>query len=520
MDGLGSGRMSKEYTVKKGDTLSRIAAAFSVSKHDLAGVNNIQNQNLIRVGQVLQIPNEVVEFVALNPAPVDLSCLFSMQFLDAANKPIAAMEVSVCVAGEVEKLKTDNGGRVPIINAKRNDVVKVEVKKATGDWKAVSEVRLAEPATHARIISPKVSIPATMKVHEGPTQTKKTDKPVPQPVGAVTEVRSVNGNPVQKLSLECPNPENLRLGANAKYRDVIIAAGKRSGFTPQSIAAIMNAEAAPLTHITYVPVIDRKTKTPVLGKDGKVKTKKLTESTGEWDPNSASTKSSARGMTQFLDASWVDMAFHDGTFLNERAKKEGWITTIKSSVLRKKQTVEIETQAFKLADGTLVTKSKKRSLVQILSSKPYITARATASDTNLQKLLELRFLAEYAINTAVDYGLQNLQGLKDDDFKLEGLSDGDKAKLIYLTHHLGLSDAKKFIRNTITSDTAKILLTAQVGSDRAAEYAADNGNDYVKGHRNWLLNFIDEKINIAEKMCDTSKAALVRTLLDVTVAIK
>jgi hypothetical protein len=184
------------------------------------------------------------------------------------------------------------------------------------------------------------------------------------------------------------------------------------------------------------------------------------------------------------------------------------------------QPVEIETPAFKRTDSTLVAKTAKRPLVQILSSRPYITGRATASDSNLQKLLDLRYVAEYAINTAGDYGLQNLKGLKDDNFKLDGLSDGDKAKLIYLKHHLGLSDAKKFIRNTITSDTAKTLRTAQAGADRAAEYAADNGNDYIKGHRSWLLNFVDKKINITEKMCDSSKAAAVRSLLDVTVAIK
>jgi LysM repeat protein len=512
--------MNEEYTVRKGDTLTRIAAAFGVSKHDLAKLNKIHNQNMIREGQVLQIPPKVVELAPLEPLQIDLSSLLSLQFLDAANKPIEGMEVSVCVAGEVEKHKTDTTGKVPVITAKRDDVVKVEVKKPTGDWKKVSEVKLAEPATHARITSPKVALPAEMKVHEGPMQTTKTDKPAPQPVGTVTEVRSENGNPVQKVALECPNTENLRLGPNAKYRDVIIAAGKRSGFTPQSIAAIMNAEAATITNVTYIPVIDRKTKKPALGKDGKPKTKKLTENTGEWDPRSASSKSSARGMTQFLDASWVDMALNDGTFLNERAKKEGWITTQKSTVIKKKQPVEVETPAFKRADGKLVTKTKDTALVRILSSKPYITGRATASDANLQKLLDLRYVAEYAINTAVDYGLQNLKGLKDDDFKLDGLSDGDKAKLIYLTHHLGLSDAKKFIRNTITSDTAKVLLTAQVGADRAAEYAADNGNDYVKGHRSWLLNFVDKKINITEKMCDSSKAAAVRSLLDVTVAIK
>jgi len=513
--------MNKQYTVKQGDTLSRIAEAFTVSKHDLVGLNKIQNQNFIREGQILQIPEREVELAPLAPLSVDLSSLLSLQFVDAANQPIEGMEVSVSVAGEVGKHRTDTSGKLPVISAKRDDVVNVEVKKVSGDWKKVSELQLSEPAIHARITSPRVNMSTEMKVHEGPVQAAKTDKPSPQEVGTVTTTRSENGNPVQKVALECPNLENLRLGPNAKYRDVIISAGKRSGFSPQSIAAIMNAEAATITKTTVIPVLDKKTKKPVLEKDGaQKKTKKITENTGEWDPHFASSKSSARGMTQFLDASWVDMALTDGTFLNDRVKKENWMTTGSYTVKQGKKMLEKETPAFKCSDGRLVTRTLKRSLVQVLSSSPNITARATASDANLQKLLDLRYVAEYAINTAVDYGRQNLKGLKDADFKLDGLSDGDKAKLIYLTHHLGLSDAKKFIRNTITADTAKILLTAQVGSDRAAEYAADNSDDYVKGHRNWLLNFVDKKINIAEKMCDSSKAAAVRSLQDVTVAIK
>ncbi|HEY6331002.1 MAG TPA: GH25 family lysozyme [Blastocatellia bacterium] len=44
------------YTVKSGDTLGGIAAQFGVSVDALAQANNIQNPNLIQVGQVLQIP--------------------------------------------------------------------------------------------------------------------------------------------------------------------------------------------------------------------------------------------------------------------------------------------------------------------------------------------------------------------------------------------------------------------------------------------------------------------------------
>jgi len=47
---------TQSYIVKKGDTLSGIAAKFKVSLDDLAKANNISNPDLIRVGQTLTIP--------------------------------------------------------------------------------------------------------------------------------------------------------------------------------------------------------------------------------------------------------------------------------------------------------------------------------------------------------------------------------------------------------------------------------------------------------------------------------
>lgn len=43
------------YTVKKGDTLSRIASIYGVTVEEIATLNNIQNPNLIYAGEVLQI---------------------------------------------------------------------------------------------------------------------------------------------------------------------------------------------------------------------------------------------------------------------------------------------------------------------------------------------------------------------------------------------------------------------------------------------------------------------------------
>ena len=54
---------SLSYTVKPGDTLNKIAQQHNVSVADLIAVNNITNPNLIFPGQVLVIPKPVVEVI-------------------------------------------------------------------------------------------------------------------------------------------------------------------------------------------------------------------------------------------------------------------------------------------------------------------------------------------------------------------------------------------------------------------------------------------------------------------------
>lgn len=49
---------SVDYTVRRGDTLGKIAREQGVSLSDLAEANNIANPNLIRIGQVLVIPGQ------------------------------------------------------------------------------------------------------------------------------------------------------------------------------------------------------------------------------------------------------------------------------------------------------------------------------------------------------------------------------------------------------------------------------------------------------------------------------
>lgn len=548
------------YIVKRGDSLTKIARTHDTQAKTLAELNGINNPDVIRVGQRLRLParNSVVPRNTNMSVPSSGSNVLTgkfdqdlsnephgwskegadgasnvlLQFFDVLSKPIEGLKVIIATGGQALSYLTDKDGQIPEIKtSSASPEVKVEVEKVTGGTKEVAKFNAALGWQHVLLTTPKLRLNSDQRPHEGPPPPVKikssataptspdtaTTAQAQQQLGKVTQARSPAGHPVTQVTLECPNPENLRLDLNFKYRDIIIAAGKRSGFMPQAIAAIMNAEAATITEVTYQPILDKDKKPVIDSKTGKPKTRKITKNYGEWNTKSASPASSARGMTQFLDGSWIDNALTSGTRLNDKVKKKGWLTT---STVRDKKGNEKQVPAFKLADGKLVTAAKGRPLVRVLSSRPYITGRATASDANVQALLDMRFDAECAIDAAVDYGTINLKGLKDAGYDLSKLNDGERAKIVYLCHHLGLADAKGFIQKTIGEDRAKTLLVTQVGNSSAEKYAKDAGGTYVEGHRAWLNTFENNRIILTKFMCDPSKAPTVRELTIITDSIK
>jgi hypothetical protein len=200
-------------------------------------------------------------------------------------------------------------------------------------------------------------------------------------------------------------------------------------------------------------------------------------------------------MTQFLDATWIGEAIRNGTYLHDKAVKEGWLT--KNSK---------EQWQFKKADGTYVSSpGLDAQLCKLL------TSWRTASDKNLQKLLDLRFEAEFAIMASMDYARTNLNALRAKGYAIDDLNDTEKARIMYLCHHLGLADAVHFIQNTIPEEDvtgvnkkgktvvkqngAKKLLTTQIGETSAKKnYVKPNDGSWVLGHRDWLQDFMKDNI--------------------------
>lgn len=287
------------------------------------------------------------------------------------------------------------------------------------------------------------------------------------------------GHPITcSVGCECPNADDLKLGPNNPYRDWVKQAAKRAGLVPQAVAAVMNAEAAK-------------------------------EKGGKWKADSTSPKSSATGMTQFLDASWIGEAVSSGTYLNDKCTQEGWLSQDEKGAWR-----------FKKADGTYVTgPGLERNL------RKRVTGARKATDKNLQKLLNLREEPEFAIMAAMDYAKANLNGLRTRGYAIDDLNDTEKARIMYLCHHLGLADAVHFIQNTLPEEDvvvtnkkgknvvkqngAKKLLKTQIGEAVALKkYVTPNDGSWVMGHRVWLQDFMNRTITPSAFACAGGKQRL------------
>ena len=344
------------YTVQRGDTLSGIARLHGSTAQEIGKLNRLAHYDRISVGQKLDVPAPdgpkpatQTKVTKTPPAGRDDPTLY-MQFVDVLNSPISGMKVMLEHAGEVLRHVTDAQGRTPPVSGSNPKApVTVSVEKAAGGWKQVAQIAEFSEATYVRLRSPKLEVTSSMRPHDGAPQPPLPAESVDP--GTVIETRSPAGHPVQEVALECPNKDNLKLDPNYKYRDFILAASQRSGLAPQAIAAIMNAEAAKLSTFREEPIIDKKTKKQAIGADGKPRFKRIREVSGEWDTRSASPLSSARGITQFLDGSWIDQAMTEGTFLNARAKKEGWLLTTSVQYKSGKKTVLKTVPTFRLASG-------------------------------------------------------------------------------------------------------------------------------------------------------------------------
>jgi hypothetical protein len=170
---------------------------------------------------------------------------------------------------------------------------------------------------------------------------------------------------------------------------------------------------------------------------------------GSWNTMSRNPRSSAAGLGQFLSSTWEQLAETSGTWLNQVASERGWL------------------------DGRGKVQAGARS-----------------------ELLALRYDGQASILGVADLAKMNLTRLEQSGIRVN--TDAETlAKSAYLSHHLGVGDAKKFLAGGIEPGRARMLLAAQIGSGAADQRIAAAGNA-TQAHRQWLLGFIDRRIRPAQ----------------------
>lgn len=166
---------------------------------------------------------------------------------------------------------------------------------------------------------------------------------------------------------------------------------------------------------------------------------------GSWNPLSRNPRSSAAGLGQFLSGTWQTLAEQPGTWLNQVAQQRGWLT------------------------GSGKVDPARRG-----------------------EVLALRYDPQASIMSVADMACSNLRQLESAGLKVRADSE-TLAKAAYLGHHLGLADARRFLAGEIAPARARQLLAAQIGGAAADQRIASAG-DAKSAHREWLLGFIDRRI--------------------------
>lgn len=319
----------------------------------------------------------------------------------------------------------------------------------------------------------------------------------------VIPVRTLNqaGQPLTIApGTECPNKDNLRLGRNNIYREAILQAARRLGLRPQAICALIDCEAAKV--VERIPVLDAKQQ-PIKDKKGRPIVRKLSE---RWNANSGNAETNAAGLTQFLRNTWLGHVMLPGRYVHEKSIEAGWVRQEVITSGKKKGRLH---WVFVLSDG--------RTTPSPASHK---------ADANVQACLAKRMDPVWSVMAAADYGKTNLDLLERSGLKLAGLTDMDKAKLMYVMHHEGEGAGPLFIQNRLKDQRGGVqrvatVLAMQLGKNGAAKARTlieRAGGDAEAAYRKWLGGYVDTQFGGSTKyFCSSPQAP--QLLSDLLVSI-
>lgn len=453
--------MSNIYTVKAGDTLWGISRKYQTTVKELARINSLYGQKIhnLTIGQKINLK-------ASSTNSDDYETKLKIIIMDLAFKPILKATLELEFDGKKVIKTTKNGVVDNILIDDHSKGLKVYYKNITGVFDLIANHKKLPVGNKVlKLTSRKIKVEGTHYAKEGISQysiseilkdLKTLGKPVIDGVGEILnqagtykpnskkndlpipdekkeQKRTDKGNSTHIIASQFTEDNFLLKPVNNKYRAYIVSVAKRHGFSPHALAAVIDAEAA------------------------KIKT------TGEWNVNSKANSSTAAGLTQFLDGTWLAMCNDSNSLV-----------------------------------GQYIVSNPKLSKIQKLN---------------------LRFNAEMAIDAAAAYAVSNF---KQSGLPYKNLTEpSSMAKFAYLLHHEGPTGGKNFVMNTLSEERAKNLLFTQFG-----KHGGKQATNFLNRYKNakeaygaWLRDYIDGHINIYQYVVDKTKTSGINLSMDETIKL-
>lgn len=287
------------YEVKEKDTLWKISRHFGTTVEEIAAVNNLKGRQLhyIRIGQILTIPDGA-SGVPESLLKIDFR---GLDFSNITPKKIKLAYDSI----EVERALDDT--TFPLELSINDHALGLQVWIETPDKQSekVCHVDTLPLGTWKLFLDSRmIKGDGALQPKKGPTtQTKEEVKKAvthnAQLAGGKTQqqqTRTEAGEPTHGLATVYTG-RNLRLSAgNERYRQLIIVSADKYGLTPQSLAALIDAEAKKVDGVWQ-------------------------EKSNQEDPTLA------QGLAQFFEAAWIavyqdkkSLLYQDCARLNSAAR--------------------------------------------------------------------------------------------------------------------------------------------------------------------------------------------------------
>lgn len=365
----------EDYVVQPGDTLTKLASRRGILIRDILRDNpQVINPNRIFAGQHLRLPVDAQ------------SVSYTVRRGDSLSGIARRHETTV---GNIHRANRGQIGNSDLIYPGQR--LRIPTRQGTTQTTGQNPAQTTQtPGTNQTQQPPQTE-------QTTPNQTPQ-NQPMTQPPATQTPT---NGQTPQVT----PRGE-LRLGVNEEYREALLLAQRRTGIDAAALAGVIDAEAAK----------DRRT--------------------GRWLPNSQASTSSARGLTQFTDDTWIAQARVRGSYLNEAALQRGFIRPRNNS--------------FEIVNRTA--------------------------------LLALRDDPTLSIVSAAEHGRDNLARLERNGFLPANLSDDEKAKYMYYAHHEGYGGAIRHLTDSRTADENTARRVLEGNSRVVSRYMNTTVADLVRRH--------------------------------------